>query len=196
MRISGTSHTISHKWIPDMETNIEYLSFRIGEHPYPTHYNDVLLGCEKAIVGRKDFDHVIFTVKRTCREVASKLIAKLENWFPDVDLLNALGIVHPQFWMKDDVEEAFGDHLSAIREHFYKPRSIVVGGLGSNEIKVIDHPLDFKKLLDQQSFFKMTMQASSPKILSEQEFCPMIMNPMTRLWKKLRGTLLIRLKMG
>lgn len=154
------------------------------------------MGCEKSAMSRENFDHVVFTVKRTCREVALKLIEELDNWFPIVELLNALGIVHPQFWTRDDVEEAFGDHLAIINDELYKLRTIATGDLVGNENKVIDPPLNCKQFLDDQSFFKMIMQLTSPKVLVEQEFRPEVLNPMTRLWRKVGGNPLIQLKMG
>lgn len=87
------------------------------------------MGCEKSIVSHDDFDHVVITVKRTCKEATQKLIDELNNWFPNVELLSALGIVHPQFWTRDDAKEAFGDHLVVIKEELCKSRSIAVGDL-------------------------------------------------------------------
>lgn len=60
---------------------------------------------------------------------------------------------------------------------------------------MINPPLSFKALTDEQSYFKLTMQSGSPKVLAEQEFKPDVLNPMTRMWRCLGGNPLIRLKM-
>lgn len=126
--VSGRSHTITHKWMINLETHVEYLSFRIGDHTYPTHCYDEALGAKSAI-DWDDFDHVLFCVKRQCKKVAQRLIAELEVWFPNIDPLNALGIVHCQFWVKEGVEESFGFHMATIKQHLCELRWINAGGV-------------------------------------------------------------------
>lgn len=46
--VSGQSHIVSYEWMMDLETHVEYLSFRIGEHTYPTHWYDEML-CQQSI---------------------------------------------------------------------------------------------------------------------------------------------------
>lgn len=60
------------------------LSFKIGDHTYPTHWHDEVMG-EKAAVARDDLDHVVFQVKEQCKDVAKRLTEELNHWFPDVD---------------------------------------------------------------------------------------------------------------
>lgn len=36
--VEDYSHTISHEWVPDMNTQDEFLSFRIADHTYLTHW--------------------------------------------------------------------------------------------------------------------------------------------------------------
>lgn len=66
------------------------------------------------------------------------LIEELDTWIPDVDFVSALGIVHPQFWLEEEVEEPFGFHFYIIKEHLCQAKPIAKGGLSGEECQVID----------------------------------------------------------
>lgn len=99
---------------------------------------------EKAVVARDDLDHVVFQVKQQCKDGTQRLIEELDNWFPDVDFLNALAIVHPRYWMKEDTKGCFDYHLYVIKDHLFEANPIAIGGLNGVEQQIIDPPVNYK----------------------------------------------------
>lgn len=88
----------------------------MGEHTYPIQWTHKVLGEKGFAISRDDFDHIVFSVKNQCKEVAERLIEELERWFPDVNYLNALGIAHPQFWVKEGAEEKIAFHMASYHQ--------------------------------------------------------------------------------
>jgi hypothetical protein len=74
------------------------LVFRIGNHSYSAHSLCPLTG-KKLPVLRSDFDIVVTSMKGQCQDAAEVLIAELDRRFPDSELMNALSIVFPQYWL-------------------------------------------------------------------------------------------------
>jgi hypothetical protein len=38
-------------------------------------------------------------VKQQCQEAATQFITKLQGMFPTQDLIDALGVIYPQYWL-------------------------------------------------------------------------------------------------
>jgi len=92
------SYSISQEWVTDLNTGVETLAFRIGGHTYPAHSLCALSG-KKVSVTRDDMAAVVSSVKAQCRDAAEMLTLELDLRFPEVELMNALGVVFPQYWL-------------------------------------------------------------------------------------------------
>ncbi len=57
-------------------------------------------------------------MKCQCVIVVEILVTKLESHFHDSKLMNALGILYPQFWMQPNVELCFSLDLSVIKKQY------------------------------------------------------------------------------
>lgn len=69
--------------------------------------------------------------------------------------------------MKEGAKESFAYHMSVIKEHLYEPKTITSGGLNEKKSKVIDPPLSYKQLMDEQSFLNLMMQVGAAKVLAK-----------------------------
>lgn len=68
--VKGT-HRVTQEWMTNLETHIEYLSFKIGDHTYLAQWIDNVLGEKYSTISRYDFDHVVFSTKKQCKEAVS-----------------------------------------------------------------------------------------------------------------------------
>jgi hypothetical protein len=96
--VEDYSYTIMQEWVTNLNDGCESLAFRIGEHTYSAH-SLCSVTSKKLPVSRHDFDTTVTSVKGQCRDAAEVLIAELDRRFPDSELMNALSIVFPQFWL-------------------------------------------------------------------------------------------------
>ena len=96
--IEDCSYAIWLEWMVDLNNGSESLAYRILRHTYAVHSLNPI-SREKDIVSRADFARIAAGVKGQCTSVAEMLVAKLSRRFSDSDLMNALGIVFPQFWL-------------------------------------------------------------------------------------------------
>jgi hypothetical protein len=99
-------------------------------------------------------------------------IIELDWCFVDFKLMNALGIVYPQFWMQPYVDFSFSLHMVIIKKHYYKAKRVKLSLLQ------VVKPLDVKLLDLQMCIFKLTMKTQAPKAMAK----PSDINPMTKLW--------------
>ncbi len=54
-------------------------------------------------------------MKRQCQKTTTQLITKLQGRFPTQDLMDALGVVYPQYWLQLKLERRFNVHLAIIK---------------------------------------------------------------------------------
>ncbi len=67
-------------------------------HSYQTHIYNVVTGIDQNVY--KDiFLTSIGQMKTQCFVIASMLVTKLDWHFANSNLMNAFGILYPQFWM-------------------------------------------------------------------------------------------------
>lgn len=92
--VNDNSYAIAQEWVTDLNTGDVHLFFRIGGHTYPAHSLCVLSG-KKLPMSLSDLRGVIDSVKGQCRDVADLLRLELDLRFPEVELMNALGVVFP-----------------------------------------------------------------------------------------------------
>ena len=71
-------------------------------------------------------------------DTVEKVLEELDTRFPIVAMLDALGMVYPQYWLQGDCEANFQKHLMVIKEFYGKPRSTMHDGCQI----VVPHILD------------------------------------------------------
>jgi hypothetical protein len=116
---------------------------------------------------------------------AQKLLDELKARFPSVVVLDALGVVYPQYWKQDDCDTSFCKHLNVLKEFYREPKWVGKEG----EKRLIPAVLDKYKLESEQPLFKMAMVSNSAWAMEKPPpgFNPHIpiLNPLTKLWKQL-----------
>jgi hypothetical protein len=70
---------------------------------------DLVSGGKKK-VSKEDFAAVVSSVKEQCAATADLLISQLDRRFPNCNIMEALGIVFPQYWLQDKCDDLFPVH--------------------------------------------------------------------------------------
>ncbi len=84
------------------------------------------------------------------------------NWhFPSEELMNALGVVYPPYWVIANFGASFPLHLEVIMSFYCVPQRTF------NSKLLVVTPLDKLKLESQVSLFKTTMIHNASKILKK-----------------------------
>jgi hypothetical protein len=134
-----------------------------------------------SFVTREVYIQVVEIVKNQVKEAAEYLISELQSHFLAHGVIEALGVVFPQYWMMADCEEFFKRHISVIKaQHCYAKR------IGPDQTWV-PKVLSSMSLDLQMSFFKLTMKSNAASALGP----PYTMNPMTQLWRSLSSSQMI-----
>jgi hypothetical protein len=84
---------------------------------------------------------------------AQKLLDELKARFPTVAVLDALGVVYPEYWEQDDCDTSFHKYLNVLKEFYREPKWVGKEG----EKKFIPTMLDKYKLESKQPLFQMAM---------------------------------------
>jgi hypothetical protein len=104
--------------------------------------------------------------------IAKTLIQELSNCFFASYLMDAMGVVYPQYLLQLDAEEDFTKHILFIKGHYCYKRSLVARGSISPPI------LSLGAFELQASVFKCTMKANLAATMEP----PFLVNPSTKLW--------------
>jgi hypothetical protein len=184
--VDDYSFTITQEWVTDLNDGSESLSFTINGRSYPAH-SLCLVTTKKKRVGRDGFEAVISSVKGQATSAAKMLISELSKRFPSCDLMDALGIVFPQFWLQANCDALFPLHLKTLKAHFYELRSVISGSEKDGVSTQVSEPLDAQTLDLQTSLFKLMMKSNAKSAIEE----PHDMNPVTKLWMKLGSNALL-----
>jgi hypothetical protein len=133
---------------------------------------DYVSGLSKS-VSREEFNAAFSAVKGQCKAAAELLISQLEKRFPNSEIMEALGIVFPQYWLQEKCDELFPLHLQVIKAWFcnFKVANFRVGG--ERELRQVAAPLDSKAME-----------------------CPDSVNPVTKVWQKLGCNALLLSKLS
>ena len=107
----------------DLNNRSESLAYRILEHTYAA-YSLNPVSRKKDIVSRVDFAQIVVGIKGQCTFAIEMLVTELSRRFLDFDLMNALGIIFPQFWLQPSADELFPLHLKTLKSHFYEIKSV------------------------------------------------------------------------
>jgi hypothetical protein len=120
-----------------------------------------------------------------CAAAAEVLIGEMKSRFPSHSILDALGVVYPQYWLQGDCEVSFMKHLNVLKDFYREPKWIGEGV----EKRLIPPVLDRYRLESEQPLFKVAMMANSAAAL---ELPPIgtgpgteIVNPLTKIWRQL-----------
>jgi hypothetical protein len=89
------------------------------------------------------------------------LVMDLECRFLDHELMNVLGVIYPQHWLKPNCESTFVSHLSLIKRHYFTLKNL--NTLGSWISKVISRDI----LNMQTSLFKLTILTQALKAMEK-----------------------------
>jgi hypothetical protein len=89
-------------------------------------------------------------------------VTKLDQPFANSKLMNALGIMYPQFYMQLDVDYAFSFHFAIIKKHYCEIKEVRPSLLHVKKYYKCQYKLDL-----QASTFKLTMKSQAPKVMSE-----------------------------
>jgi hypothetical protein len=103
-------YTISQEWVTDLKNGAESLGFHIHGHTYNAHMIDPILE-ERKNVSMEDFAVMVSSMKEQCVAAADLFISQLDKRFPNCNIMEALGIVFPQYWLQDKCDDLFPVHL-------------------------------------------------------------------------------------
>lgn len=113
-------------------------------------------------------------------EAAVSLKSELIRRFPSHGLMNAMGILYPQYWARGNIEAVelnFPKHLRVLADFYGYGRL-----MGEKDAQVMVPALiDRELLMTQQRIFKTAMRANSPTAMQP----PLVLNPLTSLWRTL-----------
>ena len=130
----------------DLNIGVEMLAFRIAGHNHATH-SICAVTRKKLPVTRADFASVVSSVKGQCCDAAEMLVLELDVRFPEVELMNLLSIVFPQYWIQPNCDDLFSLHLKTLRFHFGVVRSMNFGTLDAPDCRQVDPLLDGRLLM-------------------------------------------------
>jgi hypothetical protein len=148
----------------------------------------VLLGRGNLFPGKD----LLQSVKGQCAAATELLISQLDRRFPNCEIMEALGIVFPQYWLQDKCDELFPVHLQVIKGWFCRMRTMAVGSGEERQVKQVAAPLDKHQLDLQLCLFKLTMKSHAAKAMEQ----PHTLNPVTKLWQKLGCNALLLSKLS
>ena len=111
-------------------------------------------------------------------EAAQHVIKEVRGHFSSHNIMDALGLVYPQYWLNGDPQALFWGHLDLVKKHYGEPKWV---RKGTSEELCIQPILDAVKLEEQQHLFRVTM-------VHNVEFaCNMLPGqlekPLTKLWR-------------
>jgi hypothetical protein len=175
--IDDSSLFLDFEWLPDLETHEMYLSFNV----LASKHNCYRIGGDgrRIPITRQEFDFVIIEVKRQAREAAMLMMEALDQQFPDVNLINALGVVFPQYWLQPNCHEMFVLHLQVIISYYCQEKRFRPDAENS-EAELLVQILSRRDLENQVSVFKATMLVNCIKIMESRDITKT--NPLTLLW--------------
>jgi hypothetical protein len=154
-------------------------------HNYQAHiFNEVVkvnqLMCIHVFVG------AIGQVKGQCSNAIEMFIDKLEMCFQNSELINALSIMYPQFYMHFDVNISFSFHFGIFKKHYCELKSVKLLLLESSKL------LNANILDLQMSMFQFTVKTQAPKTMAKS----LDVNPMTKLWILINNNGLLAQRLG
>jgi hypothetical protein len=118
-----------------------------------------------------------------CTEVAQALSDELDRRFPHQEVLDAFGIIYPQYWMQEGADESFHKHLDILKQFYCGDRKLNNGKEDGKPYSVPEM-LNASSLDTQQGLFKVSMKANCETACAP----PLGVNPLIRLWRNLSAS--------
>jgi hypothetical protein len=119
--VGATHDSIPLKWITeDLDLNtsgVEYLAFVPKDHTIWATYRD-LVTMDSIPVIREVYAAIIDLVKSQAIEAAGRFVRELSQRFPTSSLMDAHGIIYPQYWMNVEADSNFPKHLKIIKDQY------------------------------------------------------------------------------
>lgn len=162
----------------------EYLVFYFKSQKYMLHTQ--LADGFFLSIHRGDFQRIVASVKQQCTNAAEGLISELRRRFSAHEVMNACGIIYPQYWLRVDVDVLFPLHVNILEAVLCVAKP--VGGDG----RCMAPLLDGQALDMQSSSFKLTMVHNAEDVLAEQND----LNPVTRIWRKVAASTILAHKLS
>ncbi len=147
--VANTSCRINQDQVINLNDGIEHLSSHIMGQSHLIHYVNPLIGLHSRIT-RDGFEVVIKVVKAQCTTTFDLLVIELEQRFPNHELVNAFGVIYPQYQLQANCESTFAIHQNVIKQHYYTPKQLDASNSWVYE------SLSRETLDIQSSLFKMT----------------------------------------
>ncbi len=116
------------RWIKDLNTKIENLTFELGGQHIWAKYNDHATS-KASFVTWVVYAKEVAKVKLQCAYAIEKLICELGNRFPLNESMDVLGVVYPQYWLGIIPKTSFQMHLNVINMFMVCQKKMVYGGL-------------------------------------------------------------------
>jgi hypothetical protein len=116
---------------------------------------------------------------------AEQIIDELEKRFPTVDVMDAMGVLYPQYWTSPTAMSTFPQHLEVLKRVYGQPKRL-------KDERIVPALIDAHRLSKQSSFFKISM-LNNAQWAVDNNFG---VNPLTHLWLKLSSNALLASKLS
>jgi hypothetical protein len=118
-------------------------------------------------------------------DATAKLVEQLSCRFPSAGLMDALGIIYPQYWLDPNCDTNFERHIRILKEQYGTSKPFSTAAFPEGSVNPILSPAN----LDMQtSMFKNCMKEHAARMLNK----PPDQNPVTRLWRSLDANSYLR----
>jgi hypothetical protein len=104
-------------------TEIEYVAFYFGGKFDMLHIINQITKV-MSMVTKDMWATCVKNVQQQCSKVVASLICQLERQFPARELLNAIGVIYPQYWMASKAKTTFPNHLVIFQAHLGHPQGL------------------------------------------------------------------------
>jgi hypothetical protein len=110
---------------------------------------------------------------------------ELGSRFPAAEVMDAFGIVYPQYWSERDADANFDRHLKVLKTHYGHGKSFSTASFPEGSL---DPVLSLANLDMQATLFKITMKEVGPRMMQK----PIDVNPVTRMWRSVEANTFLR----
>ena len=86
-------------------------------------------------------------------EVVEKLVAQLTNQFPATHLMDAFGLIYPQYWNDKETDMNFDHHLKILNEYYKSAKPFSTANHPEGQVEPCYHRL---RLICNQVFSNNT----------------------------------------
>ncbi|KAG0595346.1 hypothetical protein M758_UG159400 [Ceratodon purpureus] len=176
--LQNCTHEVIHlKWVEDLNDSSEQLAFMVNGDKL---FAKTKLPGSQVVkpVDHETYNTLIIRVKAECQVAAAQLVYELRTRFPNHSVLDALGMVYPQYWGQGrQVPKSFQAHLDVLTDFYCEPKEVQDG----DKTRLVPPLLDRWKLQNQQSMFKTAMMSNSERACEPPFYC----NPLSRIWRVL-----------